>query len=64
MPRMSSVSRMGTSNKSTQVIVAPGPGNEMRESREVIRMLGHSACGSQVVIGYVRWPFAVASMAC
>eukprot|EP00974_Lingulodinium_polyedra_P087134 8447225-Lingulodinium_polyedra.AAC.1 len=62
MPRMSSVSRMGTPTRSTQVIVAPGPGNEMRESRQVIFMLGHRACGSQVVIGYARWPFAMASM--
>eukprot|EP00974_Lingulodinium_polyedra_P045914 4402135-Lingulodinium_polyedra.AAC.1 len=28
MPRMSSVSRMGTSTRSTQVIVALGPGND------------------------------------
>eukprot|EP00974_Lingulodinium_polyedra_P048882 4696136-Lingulodinium_polyedra.AAC.1 len=61
---MSSVSRMGTSIKSTQVIVVPGPGNEMRESRQVIFMLGQRACGSHDVIGYARWPFAMSSMAC
>eukprot|EP00974_Lingulodinium_polyedra_P049639 4774584-Lingulodinium_polyedra.AAC.1 len=51
MPRMSSVLRMGTPAKSTQEMVAPGAGSEMRGPTEVILSPGQwqGVAGLQVV---------------
>eukprot|EP00974_Lingulodinium_polyedra_P113623 11001315-Lingulodinium_polyedra.AAC.1 len=60
---MSSGSKTGTSTRSMQGMVLPGPSRAMRGSTETMSWPSHLGRGSQEVIAYARWPFAMAAMA-